>query len=148
MVILSFVKYGNIHNAINFTFSIPCDAYLHIFYGLLHTFSSGLLRFCQQNHFSSLSLLINIAILLLNYHVLILYLYSKYPDPCTVSLFPQAVGYGHLWFYFLTFFCSLFLWPAFSVWVSGHVSVELNDQQWPVPAVPAHPVHPGLVPAL
>ena len=53
MVVLSFVKYGNIHNAINFTFSIPCDAYLHIFYGLLHTFSSGPLRFCQQKHFSS-----------------------------------------------------------------------------------------------
>ena len=55
MVILSFVKYGNIHNAINFTFSIPCDAYLHIFYGLLHTFSSGPLRFCQQKHLSSFS---------------------------------------------------------------------------------------------
>ena len=55
MVVLSFVKYGNIHNAINFTFSIHCDAYLHIFYGLLHTFSSGPLRFCQQKHFSSLS---------------------------------------------------------------------------------------------
>ena len=53
MVVLSFVKYGNIHNAINFTFSIPCDAYLHFFYGLLHTFSSGPLRFCQQKHFSS-----------------------------------------------------------------------------------------------
>ena len=54
MVILSFVKYGNIHNALNFTFSIPCDAYLDIFYGLLHTFSSGPLRFCQQKPFSSL----------------------------------------------------------------------------------------------
>ena len=53
MVVLSFVKYGNIHNAINFTFSIHCDAYLHIYYGLLHTFSSGPLRFCQQKHFSS-----------------------------------------------------------------------------------------------
>ena len=57
MVVLSFVKYGNIHNAINFIFSIPCDAYLHIFYGLLHTFSSGPLRFCQQKLFSSLLLL-------------------------------------------------------------------------------------------
>ena len=54
MVVLSFVKYANIHNAINFTFSIPCDAYLDIFYGLLRTFSSGPLRFCQQKHFSSL----------------------------------------------------------------------------------------------
>ena len=54
MVVLSFVKYGNIHNALNFTFSIPCDAYLDIFYGLLHTFSSGPLRFCQQKTFSSL----------------------------------------------------------------------------------------------
>ena len=53
MVVLSFVKYGNIHNALNFTFSIPCDAYLDIFYGLLRTFSSGPLRFCQQKHFSS-----------------------------------------------------------------------------------------------
>ena len=58
MVVLSFVKYGNIHNAINLTFSIPCDAYLHIFYGLLHTFSSGPLRFCQQKHFSSSDLCI------------------------------------------------------------------------------------------
>ena len=55
MVVLSFVKYGNIHNAINFTFSIPCDAYLDIVYGLLRTFSSGPLRFCQQKHFSSFS---------------------------------------------------------------------------------------------
>ena len=55
MVVVSFVKYGNIHNAINFTFSIPCDAYLDIFYGLLCTFSSGPLRFCQQKHFSSCS---------------------------------------------------------------------------------------------
>ena len=53
MVVLSFVKYGNIHNALNFTFSIPCDAYLDIFYGLLRTFSSGPLRFCQQKPFSS-----------------------------------------------------------------------------------------------
>ena len=56
MVVVSFVKYGNIHNAINFTFSIPCDAYLDIFYGLLCTFSSGPLRFCQQKHSSSLIL--------------------------------------------------------------------------------------------
>ena len=56
MVVVSFVKYGNIHNAINFTFSIPCDAYLDIFYGLLCTFSSGPLRFCQQKHFSSFKL--------------------------------------------------------------------------------------------
>ena len=53
VVVLSFVKYGNIHNALNFTVSIPCDAYLDIFYGLLRTFSSGPLRFCQQKPFSS-----------------------------------------------------------------------------------------------
>ena len=57
MVVLSFVKYSNIHNAINFTFSIPYHAYLDIFYRLLRTFSSGPLRFCQQKPFSSFSLL-------------------------------------------------------------------------------------------
>ena len=54
MVVLSFVKYSNIHNAINFTFPIPYHAYLDIFYRLLRTFSSGPLRFCQQKPFSSL----------------------------------------------------------------------------------------------
>ena len=52
---------------IKFTFSIPCDAYVDIFYGLLRTFSSGPLRFCQQKPFSSLNCL-----------VLILYLYIDF----------------------------------------------------------------------
>ena len=83
MVVLSFVKYGNIHNAINFTFSIPCDAYLHIFYGLLHTFSSGPLRFCQQKHFSSYTLIIcGILQLFVVSHILYFhaYLYYLYPQ--------------------------------------------------------------------
>ena len=84
MVVLSFVKYGNIHNVINFTFSIPCDAYLHIFYGLLHTFSSGPLRFCQQKHFSSLSFFSR-------------WLPSSKAFETNVQYFTVSSRYTHLW---------------------------------------------------
>ena len=37
---------------------------------------------------------------------------------------------------------------CFSVWQLGHVALELDDELRPVPAGAAHPVHPGLVPAV